>query len=133
MADSAAAAPKGQSPMRRLALATGILAGLLIAGLVATQLLGVFSSASTRPTIWQAITAGITDGTVPKDVALEAFAYLYQVDIPGVTVPKGEDAADKPTSGLPPEVGRRNWDALTPDQQAVYTRVSDARHRTTSS
>ena len=48
---------------------------------------------------------------------------MYKVSIPGVTVPQGRDDSDKPTSGS--GVMRwvqANWDALTPDQQAVINR-----------
>ena len=51
------------------------------------------------PTVWQQITTGITDPRVPRQVALEAFSYLYRVPIPGVKVPAGRDNGDAPTSG----------------------------------
>src|ERR1700690_1799665 len=56
-------------------------------------------STSEAATIWEEITSGITDGQVPKQVALEAFAYDYRVTIPGVVVPVGRDGGDAPTSG----------------------------------
>src|SRR5271157_960107 len=77
-------------PRRRWLVA--LLALLAIVALVAVEVPPwPFPAASGKPseTIWQTITDGITDGPVPKQTALEAFAYLYKVDIPGVTVPKG--------------------------------------------
>jgi len=50
---------------------------------------GLTAAPASTQTIWQAITAGIKNDTVPKDVALEAFSYQYKVSIPGVTVPGG--------------------------------------------
>ena len=85
----------------------------------------LFPSASGKPpeTIWQTITDGISDGTVPKQTALEAFAYLYKVDIPGVTVPKGIDGDDEPSDGSGPMSWvHADWDQLTTDQQAVINR-----------
>jgi hypothetical protein len=109
---------------RRGAVVAGLVAVALIAALVATQLPGLLSSSKAEPTVWQNITSGIQDGTVPKDVALKAFAYLYHVDIPGVTVPKGLDSADRPTSGSGAlRWVQANWKQLTGDQQAVVTRV----------
>ena len=101
---------------------------VLLVGVVgATQLPGLLASKPSKPepTVWEGITSGIKDGTVPKDVALEAFAYLYKVDIPGVTVPKGIDASDRPTSGSGAlRWVRANWDQLTAAQQAVVTGVT---------
>jgi hypothetical protein len=77
-------------------------------------------STSWSATIWAEITSGITDGQVPKQVALEAFAYDYRVTIPGVVVPVGRDGGDAPTSGS--GVVRwvqAHWTELTPGQQAV--------------
>jgi hypothetical protein len=123
MGERVVVAPKRRESNHRRALLAGLAALLLIGGLAVTQLPRLLSS-STQPTVWQTITAGITDGTVPKDVALEAFAYLYQVDIPGVTVPNGVDAADRPTSGSGAlRWVQANWDQLTPDQQAVINDV----------
>ena len=126
MAESVVAAPERRGTNRRRALLAALVAVLLIGGAGITQLPGLLSSkpAGPEPTIWSAITSGIKDGTVPKDVALEAFAYLYKVNIPGVTVPKGIDAADKPTSGSGAlRWVRANWARLTPDQQAVVNGV----------
>ena len=51
---------------------------------------------------------------VPKQTALEAFAYDYQVDIPGVTVPKGIEGGDEPVDGSGPlSWVEANWDQLT--------------------
>jgi hypothetical protein len=110
-------------------LPIGVVILLLLA--VATQLPGWLSSSpgATAPgagtTIWDAITAGIQDGTVPKDVALEAFAYVYKVEMPGVTIPAGVDGGDRPTSGSGVYLWvRANWAALTPDQQAIVTKLT---------
>jgi hypothetical protein len=112
--------PRGRRVRRRwLALLVGLLA---IGAVVALQVPQWLFPAPTK-TVWQEITAGIQDGTVPKQTALQAFAYVYKVNIPGVTVPQGRDDSDKPTSGS--GVMRwvqANWDGLTPDQQAVINR-----------
>jgi hypothetical protein len=95
---------------------------VVIGGMLALELPQFLSPAPTT-TIWQTITAGVTDGRVPKQTALEAFAYLYKVDIPGVSVPKGVDGGDEPTSGTGAmRWVRANWEQLTPDQQAVINR-----------
>ena len=120
---------RGRRVRRRwLALLVGVLA---IGAVVALQVPQWLFPAPTR-TVWQEITAGIQDGTVPKQTALQAFAYVYKVNIPGVTVPQGRDDSDKPTSGS--GVMRwvqANWDGLTPDQQAVINRylVTDPSYR----
>ena len=82
------------------------------------------SQATTGPTVWQQITSGITADAVPKDVALEAFAYVTGTQIPGVSVPAGVDGGDQPTSasGVVRWV-QSNWAELTPDQQAAVTSV----------
>jgi hypothetical protein len=106
---------------RRLLLPlVGLLAIVgVVGGLVVTQL----NASKPGGTIWQSITAGITNGTVPKQTALEAFAYVYKVSIPGVTVPQGRDGADVPTSGSGVmRWVRSNWDELTADQRAVVNR-----------
>ena len=55
------------------------LVGLLaIAAVVAVEL-PQFLFPAQGETVWQTITGGITNGVVPKQTALEAFAYLYQV------------------------------------------------------
>ncbi len=100
-----------------------VLLGLLLVGAVGVVEVPQWLSPAPSQTIWQTITAGIQDGTVPKQTALEAFAYVYKVDIPGVTLPQGTDAGDEPTSGS--GVMRwvqANWNGLTPDQQAVINR-----------
>ena len=100
----------------------GLLAILIVlAGLVGVRVLTA-APASTQ-TIWQAITAGIKNDTVPKDVALEAFSYQYKVSIPGVTVPGGVDGADVPQDGSGPLRWVQNhWAELTADQQAVINK-----------
>ncbi len=76
-------------------------------------------------TMWSTIMSGATGETVPKDVALEAFAYVYKVDIPGVTLPDAVKGADVPTSGSGvTRWVRALWDELTPDQQAVIDRLT---------
>jgi hypothetical protein len=102
-----------------------VLAAVVIIAALLAFALPQFLSSTPSKTIWQEITAGITDGTVPKQTALEAFAYVFKTDIPGVTVPKGQDAGDVPTSssGVMRWV-KANWDALTPAQQAVINRYT---------
>ena len=73
-----------------------VLLGLLLValGAVAAVILVArrpTAPSSAEPTVWQAITAGIADGAVSKDVALEAFAYDFAVSIPGVQLPAGRD------------------------------------------
>jgi hypothetical protein len=109
-----------------------VLVGLLAIGAVVALEVPQWLSPAPSQSIWQEITAGIQDGTVPKQTALQAFAYVYKVNIPGVTVPQGRDDSDKPTSGS--GVMRwvqANWDRLTPDQQAVINRylVTDPSYR----
>jgi len=108
-------------------LLVGLLLILVVIGAAAfvgrELLTGTPGSTAAPKTVWQNITAGITDGTVPKQTALEAFAYLYRVDIPGVTVPKGIEGDDGPTSGSGAmRWVQANWAELTPDQQAVINR-----------
>jgi hypothetical protein len=68
---------------------------------------------------------GINNDSVPKQTALEAFAYLYQVDIPGVTVPQGIEGGDEPTDGSGAlRWVQAHWSELTPDQQAVINRYT---------
>ncbi|HEX7498487.1 MAG TPA: hypothetical protein VF344_08490, partial [Candidatus Limnocylindrales bacterium] len=86
----------------RKAQLIGALLILVVVGAVAFVGQGLLTGASTSAapkTVWQNITAGIRDTGVPKDVALQAFAYVYKVAIPGVTVPNGTDGGDAPTSG----------------------------------
>ncbi len=107
---------------RRILGLIGVL--VLIAAILAAAL-PQFLSSSPNQTIWQAITAGISDGTVPRQTALEAFAYVYRVDIPGVTVPRGADAGDGPTSGTGVmRWVKASWASLTADQQAVINRYT---------
>ncbi len=127
---AAAAGLPPTPPRRRIgrkAQLVGLLSILVVVGAAAFVgqglLTGTSSPSVAAPTVWQNITAGIRDTGVPKDVALEAFAYLYQVDIPGVTVPKGIEGDDGPTSGSGAmRWVQANWAALTPDQQAVVNR-----------
>jgi len=96
------------------------LLGLLVVGGMAAFGLWRWLSPAPTATVWQAITAGITNGAVPRQTALEAFAYLYKVNIPGVTVPQGTEGGDGPTSGTGAmRWVRANWDQLTADQQTV--------------
>jgi hypothetical protein len=98
-------------------LAGGAAVGVLIARPWAVAV------TSEPPTIWEEITSGIVDGKVPKQVAVEAFSYLFRVPIPGVTVPAGRDDSDAPTSGSGAlSWVQGDWAELTPDQQAVITR-----------
>jgi hypothetical protein len=100
----------------------------LVVVLVGGGLIGVRALTATpasTETVWQTIMSGIKDGTVPKDVALEAFAYQYRVSIPGVTVPQGVDGGDVPTSGTGSLRWVLNhWDELTADQQAIINRLT---------
>ena len=107
---------------RRLLGLLGVV--IVIAALLAVEL-PQFLASTPNQTVWQAITAGIKDGTVPKQTALEAFAYVYRVNIPGVTVPRGANGGDAPTSGTGVmRWVKANWSALTPDQQAVINRYT---------
>jgi hypothetical protein len=108
------------------------LAGLLLilvvvgaAAFVGQQLLAGTPTSTASKSVWQNITAGIRDTGVPKDVALEAFAYLYGVDVPGVTVPQGVAGTDRPTSGTGAVSWvMSHWSELTPEQQAVVNRFT---------
>ena len=120
--------PEGPRDRRRfrrrwLLLLLGLLAIVAILVVEVPQWL----SSTPSDTIWNNITADINDGIVPKQTALEAFAYVFKVDVPGVTIPAGQDAADKPTSGTAVmEWVLANWGSLTPDQQAVINRYRSA-------
>jgi hypothetical protein len=121
---AAAAAAGGSSPWSRRRFKRRLLVPLLgllvIVGVVGALVLPQFFASNPTQTVWQSITSGMTDGTVPKQVALEAFAYVYKVNIPGVTVPSGLDGGDVPTSGTGAmDWVQANWSQLTPDQQAV--------------
>ena len=110
----------------RRAQLIGVLLVLVVVGALAFVGQGLLSgtpTSTTSKTVWQNITSGIRDTGVPKDVALQAFAYLYKVTIPGVTVPSGTDGGDAPTSGSGAmRWVQAVWDQLTPDQQAVINR-----------
>jgi hypothetical protein len=122
-ASGSGAAIAGHRVRRRwLALLIAAVAVVAIAAFELPQYLSP-SSSSSKTTIWQKITAGIADSIVPKDTALEAFAYLYKVQIPGVVVPSGVDGKDAPTSGT--GVMRwvqADWSQLSSAQQAVIDR-----------
>ncbi len=91
-----------------------VVTGLLIAGPWAQ------APAAQSKTVWQEISSGITGGQVPKQTALEAFAYLYHVTIPGVQVPAGRNDGQGPSSGTGVVSWVQNhWAELTPAQQAV--------------
>jgi hypothetical protein len=103
---------------RRRVLLLGALVLLLAGAAIAVLIIKPWAStlAAAQPTVWQEITGGITNGQVPKDVALEAFAYLYRVSIPGVQVPAGREGGDGPTSGTgATRWVQAHWDELTPD------------------
>jgi hypothetical protein len=121
-----ASALSADRPHDRRRLSRRLFAVLLIlavSGGIAVVEVPQFLSPAPTETIWQAITDGIHDGTVPKQAALEAFAYVYKVDIPDVTVPKGTEGGDGPTSGTGVMSWvQANWNALTADQQAVVNR-----------
>ena len=71
-------------------------------------------------TVWQAITDKIHDGQASKEVALQAFAYAYKVDIPGVQVPAGIKDTDVPEDGsLVTKWVQQHWTELTPAQQSA--------------
>ncbi len=101
-----------------------VLLGLLVIGGLLVLEVPQFLSSKPQETVWQTITDGVTlDGTVPKQTALEAFAYVFKVDIPGVVVPAGVEGGDGPTSGSGAmRWVLASWDQLTPDQQAVIDR-----------
>jgi len=65
-------------------------------------------------TIWAQIASQVRDGKASPQVALEGFAYLFNVQIPGVRVPPGRDA-DAPTNGdVVTSWVRANWTSFTP-------------------
>ncbi len=113
----------GRVRRRWLVAVVGLVA---VAGLVSVGLLRLLpgaTPAAPAETIWQKITEGGTDGPVSKETALEAFAYLYKVDIPSVTIPTGVEGGDEPSDGSGPMTWvQANWDSLTPAQQAVINR-----------
>jgi hypothetical protein len=98
-----------------------LMLAVLTAGLFVTRPWAPSAAASSQ-TVWQAITGKIRDGQPSKDVALQAFAYLYKVAIPGVQVPPGVDEG-APTEGtMVTSWIQANLDQLTADQQAVVKR-----------
>jgi hypothetical protein len=112
--------PRGRRVRRRwLAVLLALLAIVAIAAVEVPQ----FLSPAPTETIWQKITSGITDPDVPKQTALEAFAYVYKVDIPDVVVPSGVDGADAPVSGSGAmRWVQADWSQLSAAQQAVIDR-----------
>ena len=77
---------------------------------------------ASQETIWQAITGKVRDGQPSKDAALQAFAYAYGIDIPGVQIPAGVDGTDVPDEGtMVASWVQQYWSQLTPDQQNVIT------------
>jgi hypothetical protein len=118
-------------PQRRQLLAAGIVAliAILLAGLLLARPWDRAKSAA-EPTVWQSITAGVRGDSVPLDVALQAFAYLTGVDIPGVRVPGGAAGDDAPTSATGAlRWVRAHWDELAPDQRAAieaFTRAGSS-------
>jgi hypothetical protein len=108
---------------RLLAVIVILLISVLVGSvLILTRQQRTENVAATQTT-WAAITGKIRNGRPSKEVALEAFSYLYRVDIPGVHVPTGTSRDDVPPTAT--EVTRwvqANWNALTPEQQAVVNR-----------
>lgn len=117
---------------RRPLLLAAAVGGLVLLIIAAGLLLRPPSRTGQAPeqTVWGAITAGIHDGDVPLETGLQALAYLYHVDIPGIHVPSGTPGArndDAPTSAT----GAVRWvrakqDQLTPEQLAIFTRLTQA-------
>ena len=81
--------------VRRRPMLVGALVVLLVVVVVSAGIVivanpfGAKTSATSQQTTWQAITGKIRDGEASKEVALQAFAYAYKIDIPGVQVPTG--------------------------------------------
>jgi hypothetical protein len=81
--------------------------------------------ASTTTTIpaeasaWRSAVAGIEDGVVPPEVALQAFVLAFG-PLPGVERPAGAETPIPSGTGALRWV-RRNWDALTEEQRAAFT------------
>jgi hypothetical protein len=106
-----------------------------IAALIAVLVIGLLLARpwerpgqTAGPTVWQGITAGIREGEVPLETALQAFAYVFNVDIPGVQVPAGASSNDAPTSGTGAfRWVKAHWAELTPGQRDVVDRVSQSR------
>ena len=70
-------------------------------------------------TVWAKITDGIrADGSVPADVALAAYAYTHDLDVPGVDIPEGVEGDDYPRSGSGAVRWlEANWGDLTDEQR----------------
>ncbi len=112
--------------VRRRPVLVGALVVLLVVVVVGAGIVIVanpFASktpTASQQTTWQAITGKIRDGQPSTDVALQAFAYAYKIDIPGVQIPAGTQGTDVPSEGtLITRWVQQNWDQLTPDQQAA--------------
>lgn len=118
-------------PTRRRRLAVGAIAGVvLLALLVVLLVVRPWNRSGTvgEPTVWDAISGGITGDGVPVETALQAFAYLSGIDIPGVHVPAGAAGGDAPTSATGAlRWVRGHWTELTPDQRASIERFIAAR------
>jgi hypothetical protein len=76
-----------------------------------------------EPSAWRHAVAGIAEGSVPIDVALDAFAVAFG-PVPGV------DRPDGPQIPIPSGTGplrwvRRNWEGLTGEQQEAITAYSE--------
>jgi len=120
LADAPVAATSSRRRRSNRRLLVPLFGVLLIVGVTAAVVLPGILASKTTPTVWESITSGIQEGVVPKQAALEAFAYIYKVSIPGVTVPGGRDGGDAPTSGTGAlDWVRAVWGQLTPAQQAV--------------
>lgn len=104
---------------RRLIVVLGALVVLVVVVLGALLISKPRASAPAAepPTIWRAIIDQI-DGPVSKDVALEAFAYLFGATIPGVRVPDGTKGSDGPQSGTGAlSWVEAHWSELTVEQR----------------
>ena len=97
---------------------TAAIVGLIVVAIAVGLAWWVTRPSPVRPTMWQAITDQIQDGQVSRETALQAFAYQFGVDIPGVKLPDADRATDVPTDGSaavrkPRErLGRRNRPVL---------------------
>lgn len=101
-------------------MAVAVLATIVVATAVVVIAHPQVSRAGSSITIWQAITDQIDDGAMPTQAALEAFAYEFKIDIPGVEVPSGVDGDDVPQDGSAVVNWiLAAWSDLTPAQQAV--------------
>ena len=119
----------GIATRRRLQAAA--IGGLVVVLLAALLLLRPWDRAkpAEEETVWQAITSGIDGGQVPLETALQAFAYLTGIEIPGgVLIPMGAPGDDAPTSATGAlRWVRAHWDAVTPEQRAVIDAFTQAR------